>query len=171
MNVFETERLVIRRLRDDDINDFAALCGDPVAMRYMGDGEPLTRDQTAAWIDKSHANYRTRGFGCFAVTIKPEDRLVGFCGLVYPPGQERVELIYAFAQPHWGQGLATEVAHGAVTYGFTVHGLERIEATIYPANHASKRVLQKIGMVFKRQELDEHGVVTDFYAVANHLAP
>lgn len=171
MNVFETERLVVRHLRDDDVDDFAALCGDPVAMRYMGDGQPLTREQTARWIEVSQANYRARGYGCFAVTLKPEDRLIGFCGLVGPPLQERVELIYAFAQPFWGRGLATEVAQAAIVYGFGCHGLERIEATIYPANHASQRVLEKIGMIFQRRETDEHGVDTDFYAATRPLSP
>ncbi len=145
MMVFETERLVVRHLRGEDLDEFAALCGDPVAMRYMGDGRPLTREQTATWIDVSETNYRTRGYGCFAVTIKPEDRLIGFCGLVGPPRQELIELIYAFAQPYWARGLATEVARAAIAYGFERHRLDRIEATIYPAIHSSKRVLEKIG--------------------------
>lgn len=85
MRVFETERLVVRHLRPGDLDDFAALMGDPVIARFMGDGEPLTRAQTAAWIEISEENYRVRGYGCFAVTAKPDDRLIGFSGFARPP--------------------------------------------------------------------------------------
>lgn len=61
MEVFETERLVVRRLRPDDLDDFAALCGDPEVVRYMDDGEPLSRERTKEWIDGSLANYEGRG--------------------------------------------------------------------------------------------------------------
>ena len=43
---FETERLVVRRLRRDDLDDFARLCGDPEIIRYMDNGEPLSRERT-----------------------------------------------------------------------------------------------------------------------------
>jgi len=117
MSVFETERLVVRRLRPDDLDDFAALTGDPEIMRSMDDGKPLSREQTRTWTEVSEANYRSRGYGCFAVTAKPEDRMIGFCGFAFPPDRPGiVEVIYAFAPSCWGSGYATEAVRATLAY-------------------------------------------------------
>lgn len=166
MVAFETERLVVRRLRQDDLDDFAALCGDPEVARYMDEGRPLSREQTQRWIDVSLANYEERGWGCFGVTAKPGDRLIGFAGFARPPDRPGVvELIYAFAPDRWGRGYATEVAGAMVAFGFERCGLTRIEATVDPANEASKRVLAKIGMTYEGSKAEEDGSRTDYYAV------
>ena len=166
MAEFETERLVVRRLRPHDLDDFAALCGDPVILRYMDEGRPLSRAETATWLDVTLANYRERGWGCFGVTAKPEDRLIGFCGFSRPPDRPGVvELIYALAPSQWGRGYATEVARAMVAFGFERCGLTRIEATVDPANEASKRVLEKIGMSYVGRGEDDDGSSTDYYLV------
>jgi len=166
VTVVETERLVVRRLRPDDLDDFAALCANPEVIRYMGDGQPLTREQTQAWIDVSLANYRERGWGCFGVTAKTDDRLIGFAGFARPPARPGVvELIYTFAPEHWGHGYATEVAAALVAFGFDRGGMTRIEATVDPANEASSRVLAKIGMAYEGRKEDADGALVDYYAI------
>jgi RimJ/RimL family protein N-acetyltransferase len=169
--VFETERLVVRRLRPDDLDDFAALTGDPEIVRYMGDGQPLSRELTRQWIDVSLANYRERGWGCFGVTTKDEDRLIGFAGFARPPGRPGiVELIYAFAPAHWGRGYATEVAAALVAFGFDQCDMTRIEATVFPANEGSKRVLAKIGMAYAGRKADHDGAFVDLFALDRDAA-
>lgn len=166
MEVFETDRLVVRRLRADDLDDFAALTGDPEVMRYVDGGQPLSRDRTKTWIEVSAANYRARGYGCFAVTAKPGGGMIGFCGFARPPDRPGiVELIYAFAPPHWGRGYATEAARATVAFGFDACGMTRIEATVDPANDASKRVLEKVGMAYDGRRQDDDGAFTDYYAI------
>lgn len=166
MTVFETERLVVRRLRQDDLDDFAALTGAPEVARFMDDGQPLSRELTQQWIDVSLANYRERGWGCFGVTTKDADRLIGFAGFARPPARPGiVELIYAFAPEYWGRGFATEVAAALVAFGFEQCGMTRIEATVVPGNEASHRVLAKIGMVYEGRRADDDGTFVDYYAI------
>jgi len=172
MNAFETERLVVRHLRPDDLDDFAALTGDPETMRSMDDGLPLSREQTRNWIAVSEANYRTRGYGCFAVTSKPDGRMIGFCGFAFPPDRPGiVEVIYAFAPSCWSRGYATEAVRASLAFGFEQCGLTRIEATVYPSNHASKRVLEKVGMVYGGRGQDDDGSFTDYFAIEREASP
>jgi RimJ/RimL family protein N-acetyltransferase len=166
MRVFETERLRVRRLRADDLDDFAALTGDPTVARFMDDGRPLSREMTARWIEVSLANYDARGWGCFGVTAIADDRLIGYAGFARPPERPGIiELIYAFAPTVWGRGYATEVAAGLVAFGFAACGMTRIEATISPENAASRRVLEKVGMALLRRDADPDGSFTDVYAI------
>jgi hypothetical protein len=44
--MFETDRLVVRRIRSDDLDNFAALCGDSLVARSIDDGRPLARALT-----------------------------------------------------------------------------------------------------------------------------
>lgn len=162
----ETDRLIARRLGLGDLDDLAALCGDPDVVRFMDDGQPLSRDRTREWIEVSLANYRERGWGCFAVAVKPQDGMIGFAGFARPPERPGiVELIYAFGTDHWGRGYATEIAGAMAAFGLERCGLNRIEATVDPANEASQRVLKKIGMVYEGRRADDEGTLIDHYAI------
>jgi [ribosomal protein S5]-alanine N-acetyltransferase len=165
MQVFKTDRLVVRRLEDADLPDFYAVCSDPVAMRYMGDGEPLTEEQTALWIQRSKANYSDHAFGCLAVISKQDSRFIGFCGLVYSPGSTDVEIIYALAPPYWGKGLTTEVAGAMLKFGLEQCGLPEIRATIDPQNTNSVKVVEKLGMTFVGERIDEDDVPVLVYSI------
>ncbi len=165
MIVATTDRLIVRRLRRDDLDEFAAIAGNPQTAEMMDNGEPLSREQTGRWIEVSLENYEIRGWGCFAITTKESDHLIGFGGFARPPDRPGiVELIYAFPPEHWGRGYATEVARAIVQAGFNDFGMTRIEATIDPRNSASRRVLEKIGMT-PAGTLDEDGVEIEIYAI------
>jgi RimJ/RimL family protein N-acetyltransferase len=144
--LFETERLVVRRLRRDDLGALLAVYGDRDAMRWVGDGEPLSRADALRWLDVTEHNVATRGYGMCALVDRATDAVVGFAGLVHPGGQAEAEIKYALARAHWGRGLATEAARGLLAWGARAFGLTRVIATTAPANHASHRVLRKAGM-------------------------
>jgi len=167
--VIETERLALRYLRPEDLDDFHSLTSDPEINRYMDDGQPLSREMTERWIEVSLANYEVRGYGCFGVTMRGDDRadrMVGFAGFARPSDRPGItEIIYALPRPLWGQGYATEIARGLIQFGLERSGLERIEATVDPANEPSKRVLVKAGMVYDGRQTDEDGSETDFFSI------
>ena len=126
--------------------------GDPVAMRYFDICRPLTRpeaaDQVAAWISH-HAQH---GFMPGMILLKDNLKPIGHGGLAYYPETEDIgpELIYIFKRRYWGKGLATEFASAAVAFGFGELRMDRILATVRPENLASIAVLEKVGMVFRR---------------------
>ena len=85
-----------------------------------------------------------------AVTLLPEGELVGWCGLGPLPTEEsEIEIYYGLSSAAWGRGIATEAAAALLGYGFESAGLERIVAIVRPENPASRRVLEKIGMVYR----------------------
>ncbi len=82
----------------------------------------------------------------WAILRAGHDELIGTVGLLHiDSGHRRGELGYELARPWWGQGLAPEAAAAVVHYGFSALGLHRIEAGTLPENHASARVLEKLG--------------------------
>jgi RimJ/RimL family protein N-acetyltransferase len=170
MILFETPRLIVRQLQPEDVDAMFAVYGDPEVVRWVDDGQPLSRDLCAKWIDVSQHNYTSKGFGASAVIEKATGTFIGCCGIVYAPGGSEPEIIYAFRQSHWGQGFASEVVPAMLAYGFGTCHLPEIYATIFPENLTSARVLIKAGMSWLRDDLNEDGTTTAVYIQVQYSA-
>jgi RimJ/RimL family protein N-acetyltransferase len=57
-----------------------------------------------------------------------------------------VEVGWHLARAHWGHGYATEAARALINHGFHTLNLDTINAVVNPANAASIRVTQRLGM-------------------------
>jgi len=154
--ILETPRLRLRPLAETDLDALAAIASDPQVMVHVGDGRPLSRAATALWITNAAASLRLSEVGSRGVTLKACGSLIGWVGLIPTPAPNRLEIIYGFARPYWGQGFATEAA-GAV---LEAAALGEVDATIDPENAASLHVLRKLGFEELAMETDEYGLPT-----------
>ena len=105
-----------------------------------------------------------------AIVLRSSQVPVGLCGLVLRPEFEEAEAWYILDPMHWGTGLATEAATLLLRIGFGDHNLHRIWAWTLPANPASSRVLEKIGLRkegYLKENLKIHGEWRDanLYAI------
>jgi ribosomal-protein-alanine N-acetyltransferase len=170
--VLETDRLVLRHMTWDDLDDLHAIMSNAEVMRYIGDGSPHTIEQvrhiiTRAIIDEKHAwesdllerlpqlklaPQRGAHFSLWATVHKPDNRLIGRCGLLAwdVDGKKEVEVGYLLDKPYWGRGLGTEVARASRNHGFAKLGVDRLISVIQPGNLASQRVAIKNGMRYER---------------------
>ena len=148
MLVLETKRLLLRQFHILDSEPLMNVFGDPEVMRF-GDGV-----QNRAWVDRWIATcleryYSNWGFGPYAAVEKQRQRLIGYCGLFFFPhvnGRAEVEIGYRLVRAAWRQGYATEAASAIRDYAFSTLGMGRLISIIDPANLASIRVAEKIGM-------------------------
>jgi [ribosomal protein S5]-alanine N-acetyltransferase len=145
-----TPRTGLRPFTRDDLPLFSQLYSEPVVMRFLADGVPFTPRQVADRFARLREHYRTQGFGVWAVVDRHTHKIIGRAGLQHLSEVEEVEVSYAFLPDQWGKGLATEVAGALVAYGLERVNFPRIVATVSPANKASIRVLEKIGMHSER---------------------
>ena len=144
----ETDRLRLRQFRESDLDAYARITGDPETMRYIAHGEPLDREQAWRSLGYVLAHWQIRGFGLWAAEEKVSGALVGRIGLLRREGWRGVELAWLVARERWGNGFATEGARAALAHAFGVVGGRRAISLIAPANAASIRVAQKLGMRF-----------------------
>lgn len=148
--MFESNRLRIRLFRESDLDRLAEMHADPDVMRYMG--LVRSRDQTQELIRAYFDRFQEHGFTMWAVETKDDGHLIGRAGLSFLDGTEEIEIGYLLDQRFWGQGLATEMAAACVNYGFETASLEFIVGIVQPPNKASKRVLEKLGFVYLRDD-------------------
>ncbi len=159
MVIIETNRLILRHLELDDLDNLFALYRDPDVTRYIPDA-PRDYDQTREELDW-HRNGHPKHpeLGLWAVIEKATGNFIGRCGLLpwTIDGHDEVEVAYLIGKAHWGQGYGTEAAQAILDYGFHKLNLSRLICLVDSQNLASIKVAEKIGMTFEREGRDEIG--------------
>jgi len=143
-----TPRLRLRDFQSADWQAVHTFTADPAVVQFMP-LDPATQEEVhawvQAWIDQAQAEPRTSYD--LAVVHATTQRVIGWCRIAWRSDEVRqAELAYMLHQQYWGQGVATELAHALLTFGFTTMQAHRIFATTRPANVGSWRVLEKLGM-------------------------
>jgi RimJ/RimL family protein N-acetyltransferase len=110
----------------------------------------LSREESDALVDRIESHFDEYGFGLWAVEIPAVAPFIGFVGLAVPRFQAHftpcVEVGWRLASDYWNRGYATEAARAVLKFGFESAGLSEIVSFTVPANLASRRVMEKIGM-------------------------
>jgi len=144
MNTFETERLLFRAFELDDLPTLARISGDEETSQYVGDGGPLSLEDTWQWIENSRKNVREHGYGTGALVLRETGELIGWAGIARP-GDGTEEIIYGFDRAYWGRGLGTEALAGLVRWTRDILRFDEVRATVHPYNTASVAMLERQG--------------------------
>jgi RimJ/RimL family protein N-acetyltransferase len=144
VTVIETERLSLRELEVEDIDDLAEVLTDPMAMRYYE--VPFDRERVAAWIDWARTSYSEHGFGLWAVIRRADGRFLGDCGpmLQLVQGALVPEVGYHIVRSEQGRGYATEAARACVEWVFDHTNYDSVCSLVSPDNEPSRAVAAKV---------------------------
>ncbi|MGW5155664.1 GNAT family N-acetyltransferase [Nonomuraea wenchangensis] len=147
MAQLRTDRLILRRWSDSDLEPWAAMNADPEVREHLGD--LLTREQSDASVSRFQAEFDRRGYGWWAVEVEATGEFIGFAGLDEVDDHlpfTGVEIGWRLARSAWGQGYATEAALAVLAHGFDALELPEILAVTTATNHRSQAVMRRIGM-------------------------
>lgn len=144
--MFETERLILLKFEAADAAAVYAMRSDADTMRYIR--EPQNREETANWLKLVSSRWQTDKTGFCAVIEKSSQTLIGWCGLWRLKETGEIEVGYAVNKNFWGAGYASEAAGKFLEYGFEELNLDEIVAVARPENLASRRVMEKLGMLY-----------------------
>ncbi|WP_432829992.1 GNAT family N-acetyltransferase [Dactylosporangium sp. CA-092794] len=149
--VLTTPRLTLREMREQDLDDLAALLADPEVMRYYP--RPRTRAETADWIELNRRRYREHGFGLWIMHLRAGGAFAGDCGLTVQrvDGVDELELGYHVVPHLQRTGLASEAAAACRDHARIALGARRVIAIIHPDNVASQRVASNAGLTLEKR--------------------
>lgn len=146
--VIETERLILRRITNDDVNEIFELRSNPETMKYIP--RPLVKTtedalEHIAMIEEKIVSNVGINWG---ITLKGSSKVLGIIGYYrMQPENYRAEIGYMLLPDFHGKGIISEAVKRLIAYGFDDLKLHSIEAVIDPENAASEKVLQKCGFV------------------------
>jgi RimJ/RimL family protein N-acetyltransferase len=168
----ETERLVLRRFTEADVDNLVELDSDPDVMRYINGGRPTPREEIENDFLPAFLDYYRRftGYGFWAVIEKSTGDFLGWFHFRPKPdgSPDEPELGYRLRKSAWGKGYGTEGSRALIRKGFTELGVRRVYAQAMVVNLGSSRVMEKAGLRLvrishqpwpDRIEGDEHGDV------------
>ncbi len=163
-HAIETERLILRSFREEDVDAMAQLFANPDFMRFSL-GAFTERKKTVDFIEKVMGWDRAGMPSQFAVVSRGEHAVIGYCGFHHHPEVPgEVEIGYRLHPDYWNRGLITEAARAVRDHAFADLKLPRVISLIHPENIPSRRVAEKNGMKVEK-EITFRGFPTLVYAI------
>lgn len=177
-NRIETDRLIIRPVQLTDVDELhTGIFRDNELMAtgiYLG--RALSYEETQQFVaEMCQPRIDSRYISPSVFLLKSTNELVGYGGLTsetnwgdrFRTTEERleVEIFYVFKKAYWGMGLATEMAKAMVDYGLNQRGADCVWTSIQARNHASQRVVEKVGMSLVQKTIHD-GSELYLYAIS-----
>jgi RimJ/RimL family protein N-acetyltransferase len=160
VGLIETERLILRGWREEDVEPFIRHTNTPAVMRWLGGvrDEGKVREMLLGTFPDWQ---REHGFTFWAVERRDDGALLGFCGLKLADDEgTRIkglhEIGWRLREDAWGQGFAREAATASLDFAFGSAGAERVVALTVDGNRPSWGLMERLGMT-RRPELDYEG--------------
>lgn len=167
--MIETERLRLRRWREEDRTAFAALNADEEVGGWLAG--PFTREQSDRQIDSFEAHADQHGFTFWALAERSSDRLLGMCGLRRISGMpfgEGIEVGWRLARAEWGRGYVSEAATACLAEAWRL-GHDEVLAITAVSNLRSRTVMQRIGMHHRQGADFDHPWLTPDHPLSRHV--
>lgn len=151
MKLIETQRLILRPWKMEDVEDFNRYCQNPEVGPNAGwkphESLDESREILRGWVEdhSEEMNWaivpKDRGYACGSISLMKDGRRVGV------PNCR--ELGYALSKEEWGKGYMTEAAKAVLAYGFEELALKILSINHYATNHRSRRVIEKCGFTYE----------------------
>jgi ribosomal-protein-alanine N-acetyltransferase len=146
--ILETERLLLRRVDKNDVNEIFSMRSNAETMQYIPRPLVINKEEALSHIALLDSGIEKNEAIYWAITFKGENKLLGIIGFYRTKFEDfRSEIGYMLLSENHGKGIASEAVERALNYGFNEMNLHSIEAVIDPRNYASERVLQKNGFI------------------------
>lgn len=133
----------------------------------------LSVEESDQLIDRIEEHFEQHGFGLCAVELRQDHSLIGFIGLSTPSFKAEftpcIEIGWRLSADHWGHGLATEGAQSIVRYAFEVKSIDELVSFTVPNNLRSRRVMEKLGMIWNPKENFNHPNLPEGHPLRRHV--
>ena len=140
----ESERLIFRKFKQEDLPVISEFFGNAENMKYRM-SEPKTEIETREYLNRIISGEDVKeGNYTFAVDLKSENLLIGYCGFFNMPNAPEVH--WFLHNTYWRQGYGTEIGRTMLRFGFETLNLRRIIAGCNARNTGSYKIMEKIGM-------------------------
>jgi len=144
---FETERLILRKLKLSDAGDIFKFTKEPSITKFLTWEAHKSENETENFLKTVIKKYKAGQPAQWVIVLKKTNTVIGISGFIYYNSEhKKAEIAYILSNQFSGKGYMTEALNKVLFAGFSVLNLNRIEAKCEKDNFASEKVMQKIGM-------------------------
>jgi RimJ/RimL family protein N-acetyltransferase len=146
--ILETDRLVLSEITSQDIPTIVDYLQDKVISDNTATiPYPYNEGHAEFWLNLCKDAFENNKGHNFAIRNK-KNEFLGSIG-IHNKENNTAEIGYWVGLPNWNKGYATEASKAILSFGFSSLELDEIYGDVYPHNHASAIVLEKVGMIKK----------------------
>lgn len=150
--ILETERLRLRYFTLDDTEFIIQLLNSPGWLKFIGDRNVRTAEEATAYLlNGPMKSYEVNGYGLCMVETKADNKPIGMCGIINRANLEGQDIGFAFLPEYIGMGYGYEIASATLEYAMNELKLPQVFAITLPTNPRSIKLLEKIGLQFKKK--------------------
>ncbi|WP_223598220.1 GNAT family N-acetyltransferase [Chryseobacterium sp. GVT01B] len=150
-NTYETERLILRPMSREDRDFVFELYNRPKFIQHIGNRNVNSIEDAENYILNRFAPQIERlGFGNYLLVTKDGNEKVGAVGIFEREGLDIVDIGYSLLEEFEGKGYAFEAAQKVKSIGMDDFGLTKISAIISKDNVPSQKLIEKLGLRFKK---------------------
>lgn len=146
--MIETDRLILRGWRDEDVAAHNAMTNDAGFMTFLGSPLPIAESQAAAARQQAHL--ATFGSCFWVVELRETGAFVGYCGIKPGPDKSPIaglpEIGWGIASEYQRNGFAREAAAACIDWAWRMRDWPSVHAVTVPANTASWGLMERLGM-------------------------
>ena len=164
--ILETERLILREYTQEDFAALYRILSDPVTMQHYP--KPYDEKGTQRWLDWNFTNYKTCGFGLWAMELKETGEFIGDCGITMQniDGVQLPEIGYHVHKNHWRKGYGSEAAKAVRDWAFSTRDFDCLYSYMTQSNTASWSTAAAAGMHRVKEYTDERYFDMYVYAIS-----
>lgn len=144
---FETDRLVIRRIKKTDWQDFYEIMGNELTMNFLGRANTL--EEVKSYVENQSNQVYFYSSGNYAVVLKEQNKVIGQFGLEINLKHSKASISFLFNCNYWNKGYAIECVKYMVNYAFNNINLNRIEADCVEENELFIKIFKKLNMQYE----------------------
>lgn len=154
--IFDTNRLLIRKLQLSDVDNLYKLEREKEVVKYIT-GKVLTYNETEKKLKKWLVTFDyENGYGALAVILKDNKEFIGICGII-----ENNEIGYRFLPKYWRKGYGKEILEGLILYAKTL-GLKKLIAEVVKENIGSLELLKKFNFNIIKEQYCKNTKLPEF---------
>ena len=169
--IIETKRLLLRKWKEEDLASFYLINSSEAVCQFLP--KILTRDESDSMARRINDEMEKNGFGLYGVEEKSSAKFIGYIGLSVPNFKAHftpcVEIGWRLSPDHWGKGYATEGALAIKEYAFNELKLDEIVSFTVAYNIRSRRVMEKIGMIYDSRDDFLHPNLPEDHKLSKHV--
>ena len=144
----QTGRLTLLPLQLTDSEILYRIYQTKDILRYFPNPIPPPLEKVQKFIAAQQTHWEKYSYGNWGILPIGANEIIGWAGLQYLPELEETEVGFLLDQPFWGKGYATDAARASIRFSFEHFNLDHIIALVHPDNLASRRVIEKCGLVY-----------------------
>lgn len=150
LSTLETERLILRKLQDTDLNDMFEYGSNDEVTKYVSWNTYQSVEDTKTFLNHILQQYAEEKAVFWGIEYKENNKLIGTIDFVaLNQKHQKAEIGYILSRDYWGKGIMSEAAQAVIKFGFEQMDLIRIEARCLIENIGSEKVMQKVGMQYE----------------------